>query len=117
MCEETRTAAPPRAASTTVSFMSRMARGSRPVIVVTPCGFTNTNELKPETYPYYDPSVLEEYGSRRMDFDGPGMEKILETVRTRWGGEEKVFLTGFSGGGMASVAWKRGAPGAVSQPA
>lgn len=78
---------------------SAAARGSRAAIVVTPCGFTNTNALEPAKYAFYDADVLKAYDSRRMDFDGPGMEKILEIVRTRFGGDEKVFLTGFSGGG------------------
>jgi poly(3-hydroxybutyrate) depolymerase len=84
---------------------ARGARGSRAVIVVVPCGFTNTNKLEPKTYPYYDPKVLETYDARRMDFDGAGMEKILELVHARFGGEEKVFLTGFSGGGNYTY-WK-----------
>jgi hypothetical protein len=75
------------------------ARGSRDAIVVTPCGLTNTNDLKPQTYPFYDPAVLAQWGGDRMGFDGPGMEKVLEIVRTRLGGEERVFVTGFSGGG------------------
>lgn len=78
---------------------SASARGSRSAIVVTPCGFTNTNALEPAKYPFYDPEVLKAYDGRRMDFDGPGMEKILEIVRTRFGGDDRVFLTGFSGGG------------------
>ncbi len=40
-----------------------------------------------------------------MDFDGPGMDKILEIVTKRFGGDEKVFLTGFSGGGKYCY-WK-----------
>jgi predicted esterase len=78
---------------------AKSTRGSRSVITITPCGFTNTNELKPETYPYYAPSLLKEFDGHRMDFDGPGMEAILAIVHTRFGGEEKVFVTGFSGGG------------------
>ncbi|HVG94152.1 MAG TPA: hypothetical protein VND21_06885 [Planctomycetota bacterium] len=75
------------------------ARGSRDAIVVTPCGLTNTNELKPETYSFYDPAVLAQWSGDRMGFDGPGTDKVLEIVRTRLGGEERVFVTGFSGGG------------------
>lgn len=75
------------------------ARGSRAAIVVVPCGFTNTNALDPAKYPFYAPEVLQAFDSRRMDFDGPGMDRVLELVRTRLGGDEKVFVTGFSGGG------------------
>lgn len=97
---------------------SKSARGSRSVILVTPCGFTNANELKPESYPWYSAAVLSAWGSqpKRMEFDGPGMEKILEAVHTRFGGEDRVFVTGFSGGGnycywklMSDSAHVRGA--------
>lgn len=84
---------------------AKSTRGSRAAIVVVPCGFTNTNALDPAKYPFYDPALLKEYDSRRMDFDGPGMDKILEIVTKRFGGDEKVFLTGFSGGGKYCY-WK-----------
>jgi hypothetical protein len=75
------------------------SRGSRPVIVISPVTLSNTNALNPAKYPAYDKALLDEWGGRRMDFDGPGMEAILTIVRERFGGEEKVFVTGFSGGG------------------
>src|SRR5688572_1602021 len=78
---------------------SKAARGSRAAILVVPVSLTNTNELKPATYPFSDPAVLKEHDGRRMDFDAAGMDAILDVVRARFGGEEKVFLTGFSGGG------------------
>jgi poly(3-hydroxybutyrate) depolymerase len=78
---------------------SKAARGSRAAILVVPISFTNVNALKPETYPFYDPAVLSEHESRRMDFDAAGVDAVLALLRERFGAEEKVFLTGFSGGG------------------
>jgi hypothetical protein len=79
------------------------ARASRPVILLAPITLSNTNDLKPETYPYYDRGVLEDCGKdvlKRLAFDGPGVDALLDVIRKRFGGEEKVFLTGFSGGGQ-----------------
>jgi 3-hydroxyacyl-[acyl-carrier-protein] dehydratase len=59
------------------------SRGSRAAIVVVPCGFTNTNALDAAKYPFYDPSVLKAWDSRRMDFDGPGMDRVLELDKGR----------------------------------
>lgn len=78
---------------------SASARGSRAAILVVPVSLSNTNALDAGKYPHYPAEVLEEWGKRRMDFDGPGMERVLELVRTRFGGDDKVFVTGFSGGG------------------
>ena len=83
-------------------------RGSRPVIVLAPVTFSNTNDLKPETYPFYPPSLVAEWdkkNGRRHEFDGPGVDALLDVIRKRFGGEEKVFLTGFSGGGQYTY-WK-----------
>ena len=75
------------------------SRGSRPVIVVSPVTLSNTNELKPATYPCYPKPLLTKWNGNRFDFDGPGVDAVLAEVRKRFGGEEKVFVTGFSGGG------------------
>jgi len=83
-------------------------RASRPVIVLAPVTFSNTNELKPETYPCYPPSLVAEWNAKngkRHEFDGPGVDGLLDVIRRRFGGEEKVFLTGFSGGGQYTY-WK-----------
>ena len=75
-------------------------RGSRSAIVVAPVTLSNTNELKPELYPCYAKALLDEWSAKRMQFDGPGVDALLAVVHKRFGGEEKVFLTGFSGGGQ-----------------
>jgi dienelactone hydrolase len=75
------------------------SRASRRYVVVTPCSLSNTNELKPETYPYYPPAVLSDWNARRIDFDLPGLEAILDVLVERYHAEKKVAITGFSGGG------------------
>jgi dienelactone hydrolase len=74
-------------------------RGSRGVIVVVPVSLSNTNKLEPSLYPTYTPALLEKWNVARIDFDSKGLDAILAQVRDRFGGEDKVFLTGFSGGG------------------
>jgi len=75
------------------------ARGSRPLIVVSPMTFTNTNTLDAAKYPAYPKETLQKWDGNRIEFDGPGVEGVLAEVRKRFGGEEKIFVTGFSGGG------------------
>lgn len=76
------------------------SRVSRSVIVVAPITLSNTNELKPELYPCYPKALLEQWKDQRMKFDAPGIDALLAVVRKRFGGEEKAFFTGFSGGGQ-----------------
>jgi hypothetical protein len=75
------------------------ARGSRAVIVVSPVTLSNTNALDPAKYPGYGKDLLAKWNGNRIEFDGPGVEGVLAEIRKRFGGEEKVFVTGFSGGG------------------
>jgi predicted esterase len=77
----------------------RDGRGSRRFLVLSACALSCTNELKPETFPYYEKAVLEEWDGKRVDFDVPGLEALLDVVRSRYGAAEKVAITGFSGGG------------------
>ncbi len=75
-------------------------RGSRGVIVLAPCTLSNTNKLEAAKYPWYPQSLLDKWDAKRLEFDGPGVDGLLEVIHRRFGGEEKVFLTGFSGGGI-----------------
>jgi poly(3-hydroxybutyrate) depolymerase len=79
---------------------SASARGSRDVIVLAPITLSNTNALLPKKYPFYDQAVLDAFSAKRMDFDGPGVDALLAEIATLFGGEDRVFLTGFSGGGQ-----------------
>jgi predicted esterase len=79
------------------------ARGSRSVIMVTPVSLSNTNALDAKKFPMYGKDVLDKFaapGDGRMAFDYPGVEAILDDLEARFGAEEKVFQTGFSGGGQ-----------------
>lgn len=78
-------------------------RGSRDVIVVSPVTFSNTNALDAKKYPWYDAATISEHDgdhTKRMEFDMAGMDALLAQLTERYGAEEKVFLTGFSGGGQ-----------------
>lgn len=74
-------------------------RGSRNFLVLAPCSFSNTNELQPKKYPFYPPELLTEHNANRITFDLGGLTKLLEVVTERYGGSEKIGITGFSGGG------------------
>lgn len=81
---------------------STSARGSRDVIGLYPHTLSSTNALDPKKFPHYEPAVLEEHAAvgKRFEFDLAGVNAVLALVQQHLGGEEKVFLTGFSGGGQ-----------------
>jgi poly(3-hydroxybutyrate) depolymerase len=81
------------------------ARADRPFILLVPVTFWNTNALDPKKYPGYAPELLQEVEKTgRMKFDEEGLLAILEDVRRECSGEEKFFITGFSGGG--NLTWR-----------
>ncbi|MHC4225502.1 MAG: hypothetical protein ACYSUN_16045 [Planctomycetota bacterium] len=86
------------------------SRGGRAFLVLTPCGFSNTNKLLPKKYPYYDQKVLEENNGNRIRFDVDGLHALLETLKERYGAKEKIGITGFSGGGNLCYAMTIGHP-------
>ncbi len=88
-------------------------RGSRKFLVLTPVSLSNTNELKPETYPMYPPSLLAEWNGNRVEFDMAGLEAILGVVKTRYGISDKIAITGFSGGGNLCYSWTMRKPDRV----
>ena len=74
-------------------------RGKREVIVLAPCTFANTNELTSKKYPFYSDALLKEHNANRFAFDLAGLLQLLDVVRERYGGRDKITITGFSGGG------------------
>jgi hypothetical protein len=79
-------------------------RGDKPFILVTPITFSNTNALDRNKYPY-PPSLLDEVEkSGRLKFDEEGLLAVLEDLRKEFAGDEKVAITGFSGGGL--LCWR-----------
>lgn len=86
----------------------RQQRGDRPVILVVPCTFSNTNALDAARYPDYDAATIaanETRDGRRFEFDSKGLMGILEVLRRDYGAAQRFSITGFSGGGMLTWWW------------
>jgi hypothetical protein len=77
----------------------RDGRGPRKFLVLAPVTLSNTNELDAAKYSVYDEALLKEWNGKRVEFDREGLESLLEVLRARYGAEEKIAITGFSGGG------------------
>ncbi|MGE0432629.1 MAG: hypothetical protein AB7S36_10250 [Planctomycetota bacterium] len=81
-------------------------RKDQPFIIITPIGFSNTNSLTNSgpKYPQYPAELLTEIEARgqahRLDWDEEGLLAVLADVRKEFKGRSKIFITGFSGGGM-----------------
>ncbi|MHC4959965.1 MAG: alpha/beta hydrolase [Planctomycetota bacterium] len=89
------------------------ARGGRGVIVLAPCTLANTNKLLPKKYPFYPEALLEEHSANRFAFDLEGLLGLLAVIKERYGGNEKVVITGFSGGGNLCYGFLLTHPGRV----
>jgi predicted esterase len=75
-------------------------RGSLPLIIVTMHTFSNTNALEQDKYKYPAETLqANDPFDRRMEFDWSGFEAVHADIRTMFGAQEKVAVTGFSGGG------------------
>ncbi|KAF0243844.1 MAG: hypothetical protein FD180_3012 [Planctomycetota bacterium] len=70
-----------------------------PVILLTPCTFTNTSGPKKEKHPWYTEELMNQWTKNLMEFDDPGIMAALADVKRDWGGEEKFFISGYSGSG------------------
>jgi len=81
------------------------ARRSRPFIIVTPLVLTNGgSDLKSlPNYHYSDTTWdrIAREGKCKFDFDG--LAAIIADVKNKYGGEDRVFITGHSGG--AQLTW------------
>ncbi|MCC6739523.1 MAG: hypothetical protein IT452_10805 [Planctomycetia bacterium] len=91
------------------SFRDQCARfaGFRkdvPVIVLTPCSFSNAGGPREGKHPWYSEELKKEWTNRNtMEFDDPGIMAALADVRREWNAEEKFFISGYSGGGI--ICW------------
>lgn len=75
-----------------------------PVIVLTPCTFSNAGGPREGKHPWYSAEMKKEWaGKNTMDFDDPGLMAALADVRREWNAEEKFFIAGYSGGGI--ICW------------
>jgi hypothetical protein len=80
----------------------RQARGSLPFLVVSPCVFSSTNALRGvilERYrACYSDEVIESVRDR-LAWDAAGLVAILKDLREQYDAEDRMYLTGHSGGG------------------
>jgi predicted esterase len=82
------------------------ARGSLPFLIVCPCTFSNTNEITGfmlQKYRRLYPSeLIRQFGALKHDlrWDEAGLLAILRDLWADYGAEKRVYITGFSGGGL-----------------
>ena len=69
------------------------------MIVLAPCTLTNTNKLEPKKYAFYTKEQLDEGNRDRFAFDLEGLNGLLQILKERYGANDKIAITGFSGGG------------------
>jgi hypothetical protein len=90
------------------------ARGGRPVVLVTPCTFSSANAITGRTLaPYaevYEADLIRQVAGglipdvrSRLLWDEAGLVALVGDLRRSFPGQRKIFLTGFSAGGM--LAW------------
>lgn len=99
--------------------------GDRPYILVTPFGFSGTGQLRFEAYPHYAPDLVRKYQGalagqtavNRIEFDTEGLTAVLSVVRAAFQGEEKIHITGFSGGGILAYHYLLTRPSSVAAAA
>jgi predicted esterase len=88
------------------------ARGPLPFITVTPTSLSSTNPdfMDEKRFPQLDAEALAGWKksdrSAQLASDLAGLDKVLADVRKHFGGEERVYLSGFSRGG--NLAWHVG---------
>ncbi|MEK7470111.1 MAG: hypothetical protein AAB074_22305 [Planctomycetota bacterium] len=81
-------------------------RGDFNAILITPQTFSSTNNLVEMKAKYtYDLATLEKWDAgARMKFDEEGFLNVLADVKKDFNGEDKIYITGFSGGG--NLTWQ-----------
>ncbi len=75
-------------------------RGSRDWIIVGAHALSCTNVVMLDKYPAYSRELVEKYNNDRPSFDIPGLLALLDYLHEQFGAEQKVYITGFSGGGI-----------------
>lgn len=82
----------------------RNARGDLPFILVAPCTFSNTNRIEGshrERYlRLYSDEEIRQAETDRLSWDEAGLLAVLDDIRKEFGSEDRISLTGFSGGGL-----------------
>jgi poly(3-hydroxybutyrate) depolymerase len=91
------------------------ARGARPLVVVTPCGTSNTNaiegELRARYEGWYGKDELDRALRDRLAWDMAGLLAVLDDLKADVGAADRAAITGFSGGGLLTYAMLLGHPG------
>jgi hypothetical protein len=82
----------------------RQARGGRPFLLVAPCTFSNTNAIEGWLWDHYrrlyPAEVIRQAERSQLDWDEAGLLAVIDDLQRLYGGEGRVYLTGFSGGGL-----------------
>lgn len=81
-------------------------RGDFNAILITPQTFSSTNVLLDMKAKYtYETALLEKWeGGEKMKFDEEGFLNVLADVKKEFNGEDRIYITGFSGGG--NLTWQ-----------
>ncbi|MHC4597887.1 MAG: hypothetical protein ACYS47_02675 [Planctomycetota bacterium] len=78
-------------------------RGDLPFMIVSPCSFSNTNQIqgnmRKKYQKYYSDEVIDEGNRGRIRWDEEGLLNVLQDLRKNFDAEERIYVTGFSGGG------------------
>ncbi|MHC4779704.1 MAG: hypothetical protein ACYTFG_14105 [Planctomycetota bacterium] len=78
-------------------------RGDMPYMVVSPCSFSNTNQIqgnmRKKYEKYYSGEVIDEGSKELIRWDEEGLLTALKDLRENFDAEERIYVTGFSGGG------------------
>lgn len=84
----------------------RGARASLPFIIASPCTFANTNtiegDMKKKYETFYTDAVIDDGNQRRIAWDEEGILAMIKDLQAEYDAEERVYITGFSGGGNAT---------------
>ncbi len=79
-------------------------RGKDPYIMITPQTFSSTNQLSKDKYTYRQELIDTYQGGNRLGFDEEGLLAVLADLRKDFNAEERIFISGFSGGG--NLTWR-----------
>jgi len=83
-------------------------RGDGPFILVTPATVSSGSQIVAERYPHLSTNELARLAAasvpEKLAYDMAGLERIVAEVGEKYGGEAKVYLSGFSMGG--TLAWQ-----------
>ena len=97
--------------------------GDDPFIVISCVTFSNTNEIGENDYQgQYPKEVVKPFVGRfnvrlRLTFDLPGALAMIKTVHEAFNGEDKIYITGTSGGGSPCYGTMLDSPGLIAAAA